>query len=123
MSSAKLFTSSMKWSRVCACTRAHAFPRRTSRRLAARRSIRASTGNLGRREVSRHASAYENLNPGALKPTQCVADWARFFERMTLRPTVGCFSEGGYTHLPIPRLVQSIREVPMLPFNIFRRER
>ena len=64
--------------------------------------------------------AYENLNRGALKPTQCVVDWARFFERRMLRPTVGCFSEGGHSHLPVPRLVQSIREVPALPFNIFR---
>ena len=64
--------------------------------------------------------AYENLNPGALKPTQCVADWARFFERRTLRPTVGCFSESGHSHLPIPRLVKSIRDVSVLPFNIFR---
>jgi hypothetical protein len=64
--------------------------------------------------------AYENLNPELLKPTQCVEDWARFFERRRLRPTLGCFSEHGHSHLPIPRLVQSVRDVRGLRFNIFR---
>jgi hypothetical protein len=64
--------------------------------------------------------AYENLNAGQLKPAQCVADWARFFERDALRPTLGCFSEGGHGHLPVARLVASVREVPAVSFNIFR---
>jgi hypothetical protein len=64
--------------------------------------------------------AYENLNAEKLKPTQCVKDWARFFERRKLRPTLGCFSEHGHSHLPIPRLVESVREVPRLRFNVFR---
>jgi hypothetical protein len=64
--------------------------------------------------------AYENLNAAQLKPTQCVKDWARFFERKDLRPTIGCFAERGHPHLPVARLVQSIRDVPGLRFNIFR---
>jgi hypothetical protein len=64
--------------------------------------------------------AYENLNAEKLKPTQCIADWARFFDRKELRPTLGCFSEHGKPHLPIPRLVQSVRDVSGLRFNIFR---
>lgn len=64
--------------------------------------------------------AYENLNAQHLKPAQCVDDWARFFDRAQLRPTLGCFAEHGKPHLPIPRLVESVREVPRLPFNIFR---
>jgi hypothetical protein len=64
--------------------------------------------------------AYENLNAEKLKPILCVNDWARFFERRALRPTLGCFAERHHSHLPIPRLVQSVREVPRLPFNIFR---
>ena len=64
--------------------------------------------------------AYENLNAAQLKPSQCVADWARFFERKALRPTLGCFSEGGHGHLPITRLVASVGEVPLVSFNIFR---
>ena len=64
--------------------------------------------------------AYENLNAEQLKPTQCVKDWARFFERKDLRPTLGCFSESGRPHLPIPRLVQSVRDLRGLRFNVFR---
>ncbi len=64
--------------------------------------------------------AYENLNAEKLKPIQCVNDWSRFFERNALRPTLGCFAEGDDPHLPIPRLVQSVREVPRLRFNIYR---
>ncbi len=64
--------------------------------------------------------AYENLNAEKLKPIQCVNDWSRFFERRALRPTLGCFSEHGHSHLPTQRLVQSVREVPRLRFNIFR---
>ena len=64
--------------------------------------------------------AYENLNSEKLKPTQCVNDWARFFTRRSLRPTLGCFAEHGHSHLPIPRLVQSVQEVRGLRFNIFR---
>jgi len=64
--------------------------------------------------------AYENLNAEELKPTQCVKDWGRFFPTDTLRPTLGCFAEHGQPHLPIPRLVQSVRDVPRLRFNIFR---
>lgn len=71
--------------------------RRTSRRLAARRSIRAPTRQSGpARGSAACLRPTRTLNPGALKPTQCLADWARFFERRTLRPTAGCFSEGGY---------------------------
>lgn len=64
--------------------------------------------------------AYENLNAEQLKPTQCVDDWARFFARRDMQLTIGCFSERGRPHLPIPRLVQSVREVPGLRFNVFR---
>jgi hypothetical protein len=64
--------------------------------------------------------AYENLNAEQLKPTQCVKDWARFFERKDLRPTLGCFSERGRPHLPVPRLVQSVRDLRGLRFNVFR---
>ncbi len=63
--------------------------------------------------------AYENLNAEHLKPSQCVDDWARFFEREQIRPTLGCFAEHGEPHLPIPRLVQSVRDVPGLRFNVF----
>jgi hypothetical protein len=64
--------------------------------------------------------AYENLNAENLKPIQCVNEWARFFKRTGLQPTLGCFAEGGHPHLPIPRLVKSVRDVPRLRFNIFR---
>jgi hypothetical protein len=64
--------------------------------------------------------AYENLNAELLKPKHCVEDWARFFSRKGLRPTLGCFSEHGKPHLPIPRLAQSVRDVPGLRFNVFR---
>lgn len=64
--------------------------------------------------------AYENLNPEKLKPSQCVKDWARFFERRRLRPTLGCFAEHGHSHLPIPRLVESVHEVHGVRFNVFR---
>jgi hypothetical protein len=63
---------------------------------------------------------YENLNAAALKPAECVRAWARFFDKGGLRPTLGCFKEGGQPHLPIARLVQSVREVPELSFNIYR---
>lgn len=63
--------------------------------------------------------AYENLNAQQLKPKQCVDDWARFFKRSELRPTLGCFSEHTHPHLPVPRLVQSVRDVPGLPCNVF----
>ncbi len=62
---------------------------------------------------------YENLNADKLKPVQCVNDWSRFFEKKALRPTLGCFAEHDHSHLPIPWLVQSVREVPRLRFNIF----
>jgi len=64
--------------------------------------------------------AYENLNTKQLKPTQCVKDWARFFDRKDLRPTLGCFAERRHPRLSIPRLVQSVRDVPGLRFNVFR---
>jgi hypothetical protein len=64
--------------------------------------------------------AYENLNAEHLKPADCVKDWARFFPRKQIRPTLGCFSERGHSHLPVPRLVQSVRDVPGLRFNVFR---
>jgi hypothetical protein len=60
-----------------------------------------------------------NLNPAQLKPAQCVADWARFFERNTLRPTLGCFAEHGHEHLPIARLLASLRDVPAPRFHIY----
>jgi hypothetical protein len=63
--------------------------------------------------------AYENLNAKQLKPKQCVDDWARFFKRGELRPTLGCFAEHTHARLPIPRLVQSVRDVPRLPFNVY----
>lgn len=63
--------------------------------------------------------AYENLNPGVLKPKQCVDSYARFFDRNHIRPTLGCFSEHGHSHLPIDRLVQSVHEVSGLPFNVY----
>jgi SAM-dependent methyltransferase len=64
--------------------------------------------------------AYENLNPTLLKPSQCVDDWARFFARDELRPTLGCFSESGHGHLTMSRLAQSVRDVPRLRFNVYR---
>jgi hypothetical protein len=64
--------------------------------------------------------AYENLNAEMLKPAQCVVDWGRFFPRRTLRPTLGCFTEHGHPHLPVGRLVQSVRDVPEVRFNVFR---
>lgn len=64
--------------------------------------------------------AYENLNAEKLKPAQCIADWARFFDRKELRPTLGCFAEHGKPHLPVPRLVKSVQDVSGLRFNIFR---
>jgi hypothetical protein len=64
--------------------------------------------------------AYENLNAEHLKPRLCVEDWARIFKRAQLRPTLGCFAEHGKPHLPVARLVQSVRDVPVLPFNVFR---
>lgn len=64
--------------------------------------------------------AYQNLNPTALRPSACVDDWARFFARGGLRPTLGCFSEGGHGHLPTGQLVASVREVPGLRFNVYR---
>lgn len=64
--------------------------------------------------------AYENLNAEQLRPAQCVDDWARFFPRKGVRPTLGCFAERGRSHLPVPRLVQSVRDVPGLRFNVFR---
>jgi hypothetical protein len=64
--------------------------------------------------------AYQNLNSEMLKPKQCVDDWARLFPRKGLRPTLGCFSERGKPHLPVPTLVQSVRDVPGLRFNVFR---
>jgi hypothetical protein len=33
---------------------------------------------------------------------------------------VGCFAENNRPHLPVARLTQSVREVPDLPFNVFR---
>jgi fructosamine-3-kinase len=64
--------------------------------------------------------AYQNLNATALRPSLCVQDWAGFFSRRDMRPTVGCFAEKGHNHLSIPDLVQSVREVADLPFNVFR---
>jgi hypothetical protein len=64
--------------------------------------------------------AYENLNDAKLRPSQCVTDYARFFKRADIRPTLGCFSENGHGHLPLARLLQSVEEVDGLAFNVFR---
>jgi hypothetical protein len=64
--------------------------------------------------------AYENLNAQALKPSACVEDYARFFPRDTMRPTLGCFEEHGHPRLPHARLAASVREVPGLTFNVYR---
>jgi hypothetical protein len=64
--------------------------------------------------------AYENLNAGKLKPAQCIDDWARFFDRDAIRPTLGCFKEHGKPRLPVQRLAQSVREVSGLAFNVYR---
>lgn len=64
--------------------------------------------------------AYENLNAEALTPRQCVDDYARFFPRDTMRPTLGCFEEHGQDRLPLSRLAASVREVPRLKFNVYR---
>jgi hypothetical protein len=64
--------------------------------------------------------AYENLNAAELTPAQCVRDWARFFARDKIHVTLGCFSEAGHGHLPLARLLQSVRDVPRLPFNVYR---
>jgi len=63
--------------------------------------------------------AYENLNP-KLKPSLCIADWARFFDRAEIRPTLGCFAENGKPRLPLARLSASVREVTGLRFNVYR---
>ncbi len=64
--------------------------------------------------------AYENLNPTLLKPSLCVDDYARFFARDTMRPTLGCFAEDGHGRLALKRLVGSVRDVPKLTFNVYR---
>ena len=64
--------------------------------------------------------AYENLNRDKLKPRLCIADWARFFERADLRPTLACFEEPGKPRLSIARLTASVREVSGLRFNVYR---
>ena len=64
--------------------------------------------------------AYENLNRQLLKPRDCVADYARFFPRDTMRPTLGCFAEHGQGHLAPGRLKASVDEVPGLTFNVYR---
>ena len=64
--------------------------------------------------------AYQNLNPASLRPSSCVDDWARFFVRSDLRPTLGCFSEKDHGHLTTAQLVQSVHEVPSLRFNVYR---
>lgn len=66
--------------------------------------------------------AYENLNAEALTPVLCVEDYAAIFPRRSLRVTVGCFTEHNHPHLPIPRLVASVREVPRIAFNVYRNE-
>lgn len=63
--------------------------------------------------------AFENLN-AKLKPAQCVEAWARFFPKDSMRPTLGCFEEHGKPRLPTSKLVQSVRDVPGLLFNVFR---
>jgi hypothetical protein len=64
--------------------------------------------------------AYENLNAQALKPRLCVDDYARFFPRDTMRPTLGCFEEHGQARLSVTRLAASVRDVPDLRFNVYR---
>lgn len=64
--------------------------------------------------------AYENLNAQALKPRLCVDDYARFFPRDTMQPTLGCFEEHGSGRLSPARLAASVRDVPGLRFNVYR---
>jgi hypothetical protein len=64
--------------------------------------------------------AYENLNAAELTPAKCVRDYARFFVRDRIQVTLGCFSEAGHGHLSLARLLQSVRDVPGLPFNVYR---
>jgi hypothetical protein len=64
--------------------------------------------------------AYENSNASALTPRACVDDYARFFPRRGIRPTLGCYTPDHGARVPIPRLVQSVREVPDLAFNVYR---
>jgi hypothetical protein len=64
--------------------------------------------------------AYENLNRQLLKPSLCVADYARFFPRDTMRPTLGCFAEHGQGRLALRRLAASVNEVPGVTFNVYR---
>ena len=64
--------------------------------------------------------AYENLNAEKLTPAACVKDYARFFDKEDIRPTLGCFSEHGKPHLPIARLVKSVRDVPGMRLNVYR---
>jgi hypothetical protein len=58
-------------------------------------------------------------HPGA-RPSLCIADWARFFDRAEIRPTLGCFAENGKPRLPLARLSASVREVTGLRFNVYR---
>ena len=60
------------------------------------------------------------MNPASLRPSSCVDDWAQFFVRSDLRPTLGCFSDKDHGHLPTAQLVQSVREVSSLRFNVYR---
>jgi len=64
--------------------------------------------------------AYQNLNPALLRPRSCVDDWARFFVRSDLRPTLGCFSEKGHDRLTTAQLAASVGEIPSLRFNVYR---
>jgi hypothetical protein len=64
--------------------------------------------------------AYENLNSSLLTPKQCIEDYARFFPRESMRPTLGCFAENGHGRLSLSRLRASVREVPALTFNVYR---
>jgi hypothetical protein len=68
--------------------------------------------------------AYENVDSKNLKPSQCVDDCARIFPRRSLKVTLGCYSQDDsgqhHPHLPIPRLVQSVQEIPGIAFNVFR---
>jgi hypothetical protein len=68
--------------------------------------------------------AYENVDSKDLKPSQCVDDCARIFHRRSIRVTLGCYSQDApgqhHPHLPIPRLVQSVQEIPGIAFNVYR---
>lgn len=68
--------------------------------------------------------AYENVDAKDLKPSQCLDDCAGIFPRRRVTVTLGCYSEDApgqhHPRVPIPRLVQSVQEIPGVAFNVFR---